>query len=136
MEEIIQKLKAAGLKITPQRLAVLEAVKFFENYHPTAEDIYRKVKENYPAISLSTVYRVLDKLVEIGEIKEIVVSSSERRYDARKGNHYHFVCKNCKRIFDVPMDVVKIIWEKPLEGKKILKQNFVIIGLCENCCAK
>ena len=136
MEEIIQKLKAAGLKITPQRLAVLEAVKFFENYHPTAEDIYRKVKENYPAISLSTVYRVLDKLVEIGEIKEIVVSSSERRYDARKGNHYHFVCKNCKRIFDVPMDVVKIIWEKPLEGKKILKQNFVIIGLCENCCTK
>jgi len=133
MQEIIQKLKAAGLKITPQRLAVLEAVKSFDGYHPTAEDVYKKVKEKYPAISLSTVYRVLDKLVEIGEIKEIVVSSSERRYDSRKGAHYHFVCKNCKRIFDVSPDMVKIIWEKPLEGKKILNQNFVVVGLCENC---
>ncbi len=133
MQDVIQKLKAAGLKITPQRLAVLEAVKSFYGYHPTAEDVYKKVKEKYPAISLSTVYRVLDKLVEIGEIKEIVVSSSERRYDARKEPHYHFVCKHCKRIFDIPADMVEIVWKKPLEGKKILNQNFVVIGLCENC---
>ena len=72
--------------------------------HPTAEVIYNNIKQEYPKISLGTVYRNLSLLAEIGEIQKITCGDSSDHFDANINPHPHFVCKECFRIIDLEMD--------------------------------
>lgn len=112
-----------GLKVTPQRMIILEAVINLDE-HPTAEKIIEYIKMNHSNISTATVYRVLDNLVAIGLIKKVRTEKEVMRYDAILEKHHHLYSKDAERIedyFDPLLDKVltKYFEEKNIPGFNI-----------------
>ncbi len=99
LSDIRNKLIEKGLRITPQRLAIFEAILKLRN-HPTAEDIAAFIKQDYPNIATGTVYKVLESLVENGLIKKVKTERDVMRYDAILENHHHLYCAESDRIAD------------------------------------
>lgn len=97
--ELRNKLIAKGLKVTPQRLAILEAIVKLNN-HPTAEHIIDFIRNNHPNIATATVYKVLDALVENNLLKRVKTDKDNMRYDAIMGKHHHLYCSKSDRIED------------------------------------
>ena len=107
VEELVQKFKQCGYKMTPQRRAILEAL-VENNHHPTAEQIHETVRKRMPDISLATVYNTLRQLAAIKEICELDMGRRERHYEISREDHAHRVCLRCGRIKDVPGEFEKI----------------------------
>ncbi|MFV0504702.1 MAG: Fur family transcriptional regulator [Lachnospirales bacterium] len=128
-------LKENGMKVTPQRVAILD---FLQNTteHPTAEIIYTYVGKEYPSISFATVYKTLDSFRSKNIISEINVGEDFHRYDANTNDHPHFICDKCKRVLDIH-DVEGI----SRAVKKIEKNNnidvnefrLLMYGTCSSC---
>lgn len=93
------KLRERGLKVTPQRLAVFEAVDML-NDHPTAEEVGQFIRKKHPDIATGTVYKTLDTLVEKDILKRVKTDHGLLRYDAVKDQHHHIYCTHCDRIDD------------------------------------
>lgn len=98
-EEISRKLTDKSLKVTPQRIAVYEAVAKLNN-HPSAESILKYIKKTSPHIASATVYKVLDALTEKGLIKRVKTEKDIMRYDAILEKHHHLYCSETDRIED------------------------------------
>ena len=94
-----EKLQEKGLKVTPQRVAIYEAIVKLKN-HPTAENVIEYIKANHPNISVGTVYKVLDSLVENQLLKKVKTEKDIMRYDAVLSNHHHLYCAETYRIED------------------------------------
>lgn len=94
-----EKLQEKGLKVTPQRVAIYEAIVTLKN-HPTAENVIEYIKENHPNIAVGTVYKVLDSLVENELVKKVKTEKDIMRYDAVLSNHHHLYCAETERIED------------------------------------
>lgn len=97
--EIRNKLIEKGLKITPQRVAVLEAIIILNN-HPTAENIIEYIRKDHPNIATATVYKVLDIMVENELIKRVKTDKDMMRYDAIMEKHHHLYSSETDRIED------------------------------------
>ena len=122
-KSIPDKLSQAGLKITPQRIAVLEAVIELRN-HPTAENVIDFIKTNHPNIAAGTVYKTLETFVAKGLIKKVKTDRDIMRYDAMTDPHHHLYCSSSDRIEDfMDPELLRII-EKYFETHKI--PNFKI----------
>jgi Fur family peroxide stress response transcriptional regulator len=93
------KLRERGLKVTPQRLAVFEAVDMLHD-HPTAEEVGQFIRKKYPDIATGTVYKTLETLVEKDILKRVKTDHGLLRYDAVKDQHHHIYCTHCDRIED------------------------------------
>lgn len=98
-EEISKKLIEKGLKVTPQRIAVFEAIINLHN-HPTAENIIEFIRKSNPHIATATVYKVLDALTDNGLIKKVKTEKDIMRYDAILESHHHLYCSVSDRIED------------------------------------
>jgi Fur family transcriptional regulator, peroxide stress response regulator len=98
-----QLLDAAGLRCTPQRLAVYDHL-CVADYHPTAEEVYQAVRARIPRISLATVYKALEALVAVGVAAKLSggTGTTSARYDARRDLHYHFRCLRSGTVHDLP----------------------------------
>jgi len=99
LNEIRNKLKERGLRVTPQRVAVLEAVIILNN-HPTAEQVIGFTKEHHPNIAIGTVYKILDVLEGNKLLKKVKTESDVMRYDAVTESHHHLYCAESDRIED------------------------------------
>lgn len=98
-KEIKQKLTAAGLKATTQRLVIYEAV--LNTYaHPTADVIFEMISNQHPSIALGTVYKTLDVLVDAGLVRKVKTGDDVLRFDARIDDHSHLYCTKTNRILD------------------------------------
>ncbi len=101
--KIRRELTRAGLRVTPQRLLVLEILHEADE-HLDAEAIYARAKDRDPRISLATVYRTLSKLKEVGLVEQRYFARDHKReyYEATgKGEHYHFTCLGCGKVIEV-----------------------------------
>ncbi len=116
--ELRNKLIEKGLKVTPQRIAILEAILNLNN-HPTAEKIIDYIRINHPNIATATVYKVLDALVANDLIKKVKTDRDIMRYDAIIENHHHLYCSESDRIEDFVDTELNEIIEKYFEKKKI-----------------
>jgi Fe2+ or Zn2+ uptake regulation protein len=143
LEELVQKFKQHGYKMTPQRRAILEVLTVGgvsdadatgNTHHPTAEQIHGLVKKRMPDISLATVYNTLHELTNMEELCELDVGHGVRRYQISWGDHAHWVCLGCGRIADVPGDCEKL---KSLfqcsEGFCPVRYAVTIYGYCADC---
>ena len=136
MSVLEEKLRHKNLKITPQRLEILRAVQRHQCDHPSAELIYQAVKKRYPAVSLATVYKTLETLVQIGEIRIAIVSEGKTRYDTRMDQHHHFLCSYCGGVQDIEMkmDCLETYCPESLAGKGTIHRGEVIFhGICRAC---
>ena len=131
-------LKEIGLKVTPQRQAILRLLDGNKS-HPSADNIYSEVLKEYPAISFATVYNTLSKLGNSGKIQELDIDPGRKRFDPCTAPHAHFYCRACGNVFDVvcdipfpgSMDDMKTVEEHQVDA---IQLNFK--GLCKDCAQK
>jgi len=124
----------AGLRVTPQRMAVYKAL-IESKEHPSADMLWRKVRKAYPNISLDTVNRALLTLAEIGAAFIVEGSGDVKRFDGCLENHQHFKCIKCKKIIDFhhkPFDNIPV--PKSIRAKyTVLKKTVYFEGICDLC---
>jgi Fe2+ or Zn2+ uptake regulation protein len=99
--ELRQALQQSGWRYTRQRAAVLEYLRAV-HIHPTAEDVFLAVRRQIPNISLATVYKGLEALVDAGLANKLAGGDGPARYDARMEAHYHLRCQDTGAVFDLP----------------------------------
>jgi len=112
-EDIKNKLTERGLKVTPQRMAILEAIYHLKN-HPTAENIIDYIKKMHPNIATGTVYKVLSVLVDNRLVKKVKTESDIMRYDGVMESHHHLYC--------IESDVIKDYVDEELD--ELLRNYF------------
>lgn len=122
------------MKHSRQRDLVLKALQ--ENVvHPTADYLYAIIKKSDPNISLATVYRNLNLLAKKGIIRRIESLDHVTRFDHNTHNHYHFVCSQCNKVYDVPYDVTPELADKvtAMTGLAIESYDISFKGICPDC---
>lgn len=112
---------------------VLDTVKQLHN-HPTVDEVYQNVKLGHPNISKATVYRNLQKLEEIGELRQIHIPNSPSRFDDFLEPHYHFYCRMCGHVIDAPLDY-NAEFNRMIESIDFSVEDHDIIfkGICKAC---
>lgn len=118
MEDIRAKFSEKGLKITPQRVVIFEAI-YKLNNHPTAENIIEYIRESHPNIATGTVYKVLETLVENGLIKKVTTDKVLMRYDGIIENHHHLYCSECNLIEDYRDEELDMLLHKHFKNRNI-----------------
>jgi Fur family peroxide stress response transcriptional regulator len=128
----MQKFKDIGLKLTPQRLAILG---FLEGNldHPSADDIYKAVSVQFPTMSFATVYNTLDALREKGYIIELTIDPAKKRFDPCTKMHHHLICTSCKRVQDIHADFMLDLPEHVRGDFRITGNHIEFYGVCPVC---
>ena len=133
-QELATKLRSAGCKATPQRLAVYNALAA-SRQHPTAENIYVVLREKHPNMSFATVYKALNVLSDSGVVRRLDLGESSIRYDAFVQHHNHAQCVQCGKVFDVcnlPQDALEAQVQAET-GVDVTRHDFYFYGLCSAC---
>jgi Fur family ferric uptake transcriptional regulator len=130
-----QVLLKKGYRLTPQRMMVVEALHSKES-HISAEEIFEQLKAKYPYANLSTVYRTLELLKELGLAAEIDIGDGLLRYHAiENGRHHHLVCNKCGKMIELSesefFPLEKSIMKN--QGFKADLTHLAIFGLCSSC---
>lgn len=128
----------ADVRLTPHRREVFQVLAE-SNDHPTAYDIFHRVKDRSPSISLATVYNCLEHLTSSGLIKQVHVERSQSRYCANLHEHVHFHCDTCGKVRDAhPQEAAfdpAQFWQLPA-GARVSRADVSIHGVCPECAAK
>ncbi len=132
MKDNIAILKANDIRVTPQRLGVYDVL-CSENKHLTAEGIYRKMKVKFPAISLATVYTILELYARKNLVREIRITFDKSCFDGRMDFHHHFLCKKCAKIFDVDLHPCSALQRLEVNGHLIEELQGYFYGICRDC---
>jgi Fe2+ or Zn2+ uptake regulation protein len=123
-----------GRRATPQLAVVLEAVRTSGTDHPTAELIYDRVRRVLPSISLGTVYRNLQRLVQEGRIGSAQLGARSLHYDPTPTPHDHFICRTCGRVEDLVLDHPEPLLETATRaGHEVTSHTLVLYGRCQGC---
>jgi len=132
--EFIDRSKDLGIKVTPQRIAIYRELASTDQ-HPSTETIYKKIKDYYPNISLTTVYRTLETFEKLGLIAVVNVLYNAARYDANLTPHHHIVCTDCKKVEDVYDESLNNldISNKTLGDYKVEGYSLLLSGQCKSC---
>ena len=119
---------------TIQRAIVLEAVNKLK-CHATADEVYREIIKEHPSISKATVYRNLNLLSKMGEIRRLETPGSADRFDHITGNHCHVKCTVCGRVFDVDMEYVSGLESgiRDTHGFDFAGYDIIFHGVCPEC---
>lgn len=122
-----------GRRHTKQLEVIWEAIKD-ETSHPTADQIFEKVRAVIPNISLGTVYRNLQKLVAEKRLQVLTVGRTQR-FDPMVKRHGHFVCEKCERLYDIQADPRNEVFPSslPPEGFTVTSHQLSVYGVCDRC---
>ena len=133
-ESIIKQLRERGLKITPQRLAIIEVLVEQGDLHPGARLVYEEAKKKKRSLSLSTAYATLNELSRHGIIKTLQFDRMENRYDGNLEEHINLICERCKKILDykapITIDQRKVAKKT---GFSITDTRLEYYGYCREC---
>lgn len=134
LQQAVHTLKESGVRITPQRHAVLEYL-LTSTTHPTADEIYKALESKFPNMSVATVYNNLRVLRKIGLVRELTYGDQSSRFDCNMTDHYHITCNMCGVIvdFDYPsLEEVESLAEQ-VTGFTVSHHRMEIYGVCEGC---
>lgn len=134
LAEFVARCRKGRIAVTPQRLAVIQALLASEN-HPSTDEICTAVRRQHPHVSLATVHRILEQFCEVGEARKVTLLHDVARYDGNVEAHHHVLCVRCRRVHDIEVPEV----DKLLEGRTSLGQfallrcSLEIEALCRRC---
>ncbi|HAR63620.1 MAG: transcriptional repressor [Candidatus Margulisiibacteriota bacterium] len=131
-ESIIRSLKQHSLKVTPQRIAIMEYLSGTKA-HPTAENIRAALEKTFPSLSFATIYNTLEMLVETKLVSRLKISEESRiNYDFFTDPHHHFYCRICGKVLDVHIscDVAR---KREVDGHCIEEVHGYFKGVCSQC---
>nr|WP_171016926.1 peroxide-responsive transcriptional repressor PerR [Pseudalkalibacillus caeni] len=134
LQEAIDAMKNSGVRITPQRHAILDFL-IQSMSHPTADEIYKALEGKFPNMSVATVYNNLRVFKEIGLVKELTYGDSSSRFDWVTTDHYHIICDDCGKMVDFHypgLDEVETLAEQ-VTGFKVGEHRMEIYGTCPTC---
>jgi len=135
INDLVARLRQNGLRLTPQRMAVLKAV-IGSQQHLSAEEIYAQVRVDYPMIGLATVYKTIAMLKDMGEIVALNFDNQGARYDGSgQDPHPHFICNRCHAIIDLDDESLQNLSATIAAntGYHITDYRLDFFGLCPNC---
>ena len=135
LEELTTRLKQGGHRLTPQRMAVLRILANSEE-HPSVEQIYERVKANFPMTSLATIYKTVTTLKDMGEVLVLGFSDSSNRYDGRDPHpHPHLICVECRGIVDIDVAALRKLPQEVAQSTdfRIMNHRFDFFGVCPQC---
>lgn len=137
VEHALQKLKNTGIRMTPQRQAILTYL-LESMTHPSADEIYRSLEPNFPNMSVATVYNNLKVFVEAGLVRELTYGDGASRFDADMSDHYHVTCDHCGTIVDFEHTPLSQIEEEVGQhtGFVVKGHRLEFYGTCPDCLAK
>ncbi len=131
---MLRELKEKGLKMTPQRLTIIEVLAVMGDLHPSAAAVYREAKKIRKNLSLSTTYATLNQLSAHGIIKTLEFDTAENRYEANIEQHVNLICNGCGKIVDykvsTPADPGEV---EKRTGFSVLDTRLEYYGYCEEC---
>lgn len=136
LKDALDTLKTTGVRITPQRHAILEYL-IDSMIHPTADDIYKALADKFPNMSVATVYNNLRVFREVGLVKELTYGDSASRFDFVTGDHYHMICEECGKIVDFHypgLDEVEQL-ASHVTGFEVNSHRLEVYGKCPSCVA-
>lgn len=124
----------ANLRMTHQREIILDELRRSKT-HPTADELYERIKKKLPRISLATVYRNLEILSETGLIKKLEISGRQKRFDWNPQDHDHVYCTKCHRVDNIPTETAPLLSIEPNQqkGYRITGCRIEFYGLCPHC---
>jgi Fur family peroxide stress response transcriptional regulator len=126
-------IRDAGLRITPQRYAILDHL-LCTKAHPTAEQISAELNSAFPRASRATIYNALNVLREAQLVHEVRLDDAAARYEANIGKHHHFVCRGCGSLEDIGAEALLTMPEYELgDGYVVEHFEIVLRGLCADC---
>lgn len=129
-----QLCRKAGLRVTRQRLEIFREL-LQSSDHPTADTLHRRLRHQFPTLSLDTVYRTLATLASQRLIHRVETIESLTRFEAVTHPHHHLICSGCGKIADFQWPLIdQAALPEELRGwGKIEHKNLVVYGLCEHC---
>lgn len=128
----LMTLKENSIKVTPQRLTILGLLE--QHGHLSIKELFSKIKPNFPSISLATIYKNINFLMEKSLLKEIKLTDLEARYEITKAPHAHLVCKRCGKIEDVTFDIESMVKDFEKKCDFVIESNSVeLTGICKDC---
>ncbi|GMA64377.1 peroxide-responsive repressor PerR [Alicyclobacillus fastidiosus] len=126
-------LKDVGLRVTPQREAILNFL-IHHNEHATVDEIYQALHPTFPSLSVSTVYNTMKHFREIGLVKEITFGDAASRFDINVMPHHHLVCKKCGKLFDFYLPQTPAFTLPPAAaGFEVEDYHLEVKGTCLSC---
>lgn len=136
-DEMRQRFRERGLKMTPQRAAIYQALAGTTS-HPTAEDLHRQVRRQHPMISPNTVYYTLGVLREAGLVYEVNYWHDRSRFDANIDLHHHLICLGCRSIQDLTDEALDrlAVSDRARAGFSITGHRVEFHGYCAACCRR
>jgi len=132
MRNEMDKYRGMGLKLTPQRLAILEYLDGNTD-HPSAEDIYRIVSKKYPTMSFATVYNTLGALKQRGHLHELTIDPAKKRFDPNPKPHHHLMCVRCKKTVDIHNELKVSLPPVANSSFEIIGYHIEFYGICPRC---
>lgn len=134
LKDALDTLKSSGVRITPQRHAILEYLISSES-HPTADDIYKALESNFPNMSVATVYNNLRVFLNARLIKELTYGDASSRFDFVTHDHYHIICDECGTIVDFHHPGLEEVEHlaSHVTGFKVNSHRLEVYGTCPNC---
>lgn len=138
-------LKKKGLKVTNQRIKVLEVLSNSHDKHLTAEEIYEIIKADYPEIGLATVYRTIQLLLELNLVDRINLDDGFVRYEIgnmdenrEKHHHHHLICTECGKVLSFEDDLLDELEKRIMDlvSFKVLDHEVKLYGKCKDCLTK
>ncbi len=134
LQGALNKLKHQGVRMTPQRHAILSYL-INTLTHPTADEIYQALADKFPNMSVATVYNNLRLFKDAGLVRELTYGDASSRFDANLEEHYHAICRECGKIvdFEYPRlnDVESIAGKET--GFEIQSHRMEVYGICRDC---
>ncbi len=128
----MDKLRELGIKLTPQRIAILQYLDG-NTEHPPADCIHKALSKQYPTLSTATVYNTLEVLTRRGYLRELTMDPQKKRFDPNPKHHNHLMCVACKKIVDVHSDIQLQIPTEEQRGFEIHGHHIEFYGHCPKC---
>ncbi len=137
LKAFAQRCRERGMSVTPQRLGVIKALLTCEN-HPSAEEVFVRVRRHQKHISLATVHRILEQFCRVGEARKVTPLHDTARYDGHVEPHHHVVCVGCRCVRDVEIpEADRLLKSIPNLGEfAVLGGSLEVYALCAKCRSK
>lgn len=133
-ESFIQRLRQKGLKVTPQRIAIMGAIEKSGDLHPSAFQIYKEAIKKSPKLSLSTTYATIKEFSRLHLIKTLQFERRENRYEVDLEDHINLICERCWKIFDYKSSESAVRGQiAKRTGFRVMDSRLEFYGLCRNC---
>jgi len=132
MNNYTEILRQHNLKATPQRLEITNAL--YTNGHISIENLYDVMLKKFNSISLATIYKNINLMLEASFIQEVKIPNEKSVYELTKETHSHIICDSCGDILDIKLDLNAVISNAVQSSNyKINKSDLILLGTCQNC---